>query len=71
MADTLSGKNSINKRLYRRRQSWGEEKYYGVVPDYLKKEGYMTEGLNPKWGSFDFTRLGLRAQADVGRKNVG
>ena len=50
-----------------------EAKLYPIVLKYLESEGYLTEGFT-RGGedTFDFTRLGRRAQADViGIKDVG
>lgn len=50
-----------------------EEWLYSTVLNYLKKNGYMTEGYSlDGTKTFEFTRLGRRAQADVvGIKDVG
>ena len=50
-----------------------EARFYPIVLKYLKSKGYMTEGLQPDGkDTFDFTRLGRRAQADViGIKDIG
>lgn len=50
-----------------------ETRFYPIVLNYLKTRGYMTAGFqrNGK-DTFDFTRLGRRAQTDVvGIKDVG
>lgn len=51
----------------------GEERFYPIVSNYLRAKGYMTEGLRPDGkDTFDFMRLGRRAQADIiGIKDVG
>ena len=50
-----------------------EARFYPIVLEYLGSKGYLIEGLNPNGkDTFDFTRLGRRAQADViGIKDVG
>jgi len=49
-----------------------EARFYSIVLDYLEEKGYVTEGFNRDGSTFDFARLGRRAQADViGIKDVG
>ena len=50
-----------------------EARFYPIVLKYLESNGYMTEGLQPDGkNTFDFTRLGRRAQADViGIRDIG